>query len=92
VVVDTDIVVDFLRRRTGLLRQIKGQASLALSAVTVYELLSVPTLSERQYALLNDLFSQVSILAFDSRSAMFAAQVYRYFLYRTLANDSLNCR
>ncbi len=76
-IIDTDVVIDYLRGRGSTLRDALQQVNCALTAVTIYELKSVPLLSDQQRALLEQLVARVDILAFDSSAAEFAAATWR---------------
>ena len=76
-VLDTDVVIDYLRRKSALLLQATARYECALTAVTYYELLAVPTLSSRQETLLHDVVSYMPILSFNSEAAQAAAEIWR---------------
>ena len=47
-VIDTDIVIDHLRKKTGVLKHVLAIFACAITAVNLYELRSVPFLSDNQ--------------------------------------------
>jgi tRNA(fMet)-specific endonuclease VapC len=76
-VLDSDIVIDYLRRRSLTLADALRRFQCALTAITVYELQAVPSLTQTQADLLSQLLGQMKVLAFDSTSANHAARVWR---------------
>jgi tRNA(fMet)-specific endonuclease VapC len=74
--IDTDIVIDYLRRRTGALERAIGLFDCSLTAITVYELEIGLVHAPRQSALFHELLGIVSVLPLDHASAHAAAQVY----------------
>lgn len=76
-VVDTDIIVDYLRQRTEVLRAACLRFSCAMTAITLYELKAVGVRSERQERLISVLTGVLEVLPFDRRSAEEAAEVWR---------------
>lgn len=77
VVVDTSIIVDYLRRGTATLEQALLQFECAITAVTLYELRAITVRSERQDQLLSRLSSVITVLPFDAQAATLAAEVWR---------------
>ena len=76
VVLDTDIIIDFLRTGGGLFpylldRQANGDIELYLSAVTVFELLA-GSMPAKQKELVEKLLSYFHIIPFDHELASFA--------------------
>jgi len=76
-VVDTDIIIDYLRRRTEVLRVACLRFSCAMTAITLYELKAVGIRSDRQEQLISLLTEILDVLSFDRRSAEEAARVWR---------------
>lgn len=76
-VVDTDIIIDYLRRRTDVLRTARLHFSCAMTAVTLYELKAVGVRSERQERLIATLAEVLDVLSFDRKSAEQAAEIWR---------------
>ena len=76
-VIDTDIIVDYLRRRADVLRIARLNFSCAMTAITLYELKAVGVRSERQEKLIAILVGLLDILPFDRRSAEQGAEVWR---------------
>jgi tRNA(fMet)-specific endonuclease VapC len=76
-VLDTDVVIDYLRRRSLLLAQATLRFSCAITAVTFYELLAVPTLSTRQKQVLQEVRHALPILPLDEQAAAKSATVWR---------------
>ncbi len=76
-VVDTDVIVDYLRRRTEVLRTACLRFPCALTAITLYELKAVGTRSERQERLISTLVQVLDVLSFDRKSAEESARIWR---------------
>lgn len=74
--IDSDVVIDYLRRKSDVLERVLGQYDCAFTAVTVYELEIGLAHSPRQAAALADLLTIVSVLPFNREAAHAAAQVY----------------
>jgi tRNA(fMet)-specific endonuclease VapC len=74
--IDTDIVIDYLRRRTGVLERAIGSFECSFTAITVYELEIGLAHAPSQYALFQELLGIVSVLPLDHAAARAAAQVY----------------
>jgi predicted nucleic acid-binding protein len=70
--------MDHLRDRNTLFQKALHHFPVAITSITVYELLAVPTLSERQSQLLSQVFSKLSILALNTYAAEKAAGLYRH--------------
>jgi len=78
VVVDTDIIIDYLRRRERTLEHALGQFDCAITVITWYELNAVPAHSSRQFRLLASLAEIMEILPFNHPAADQAAKVWRH--------------
>ena len=76
-VIDTDIIIDYLRRRTDVLRTVRLHFPCAITAITLYELKAVGMRSERQEKLIAILLELMEVLPFDQRSAEQAAEIWR---------------
>ena len=76
-IIDTDIVVDYLRGREATLEAALLRYECAITAICLYELLAVRVRSPRQEGLIEQLRSVVSVLPFNAEAATFAAQVWR---------------
>ncbi|MBN1878137.1 MAG: type II toxin-antitoxin system VapC family toxin [Anaerolineae bacterium] len=77
-VVDTDIVINHLRDYNALLERALLRFSIAITALTIYELFAVPRLSTQQTQKLEDLLSLTTVLPLAYKSANQAAQIYRF--------------
>ena len=77
IVVDTSVIVDYLRRGTETLEQGLVKYECAITAVTLYELRAVAVRSERQEQLLGRLSSILLVLPFDAQAATLAAEVWQ---------------
>jgi tRNA(fMet)-specific endonuclease VapC len=75
-VLDTDIIIDHLRKHTGIVRAALSQYELAITAINHYEILSVPFLSRRQRTSLAQLLEIVEIIPFDEQASEIAAQTW----------------
>jgi len=73
---DSDVIIDYLRRRDNVLERALSQFNCALAAVTAYELEIGLFRSSRQSALFADLLSIVTVLPLNYEAAHAAAQVY----------------
>jgi tRNA(fMet)-specific endonuclease VapC len=76
-VVDTDIVIDYLRQRSTVLQAAIVNYDCALTAITLYELSAVAQPSERQQGLIQQIQSLVKILPLDESAAVQAADIWR---------------
>lgn len=76
-IIDTDIIIDYLRGRTTALRTALLHYKCAITAITLYELRAVAVRSDRQAELLEQLFMVVEVLPFDSQAANLASEVWR---------------
>lgn len=75
-VIDTDVVIDHLRKKTGVLNHVLAHYTCAITAINLYELRSVPFLSEHQRKTLEDVLQITELLPFDGPSAEQAAEVW----------------
>jgi predicted nucleic acid-binding protein len=82
-VIDTDIIIDHLRQRGDTLRLALARYRCAITAITLYELLAVPTLSERQTRQLEQLLDIVQVIVFDQYAAEQSAIVWRMLAARS---------
>jgi predicted nucleic acid-binding protein len=76
-VVDTDVVIDYLRRGDPVIAEALLRFRCALTSIAFFELYAVHTLPERQRVLLTQLVASVDILPLHSAAAEQAAQVWR---------------
>ncbi|MFQ6014514.1 MAG: type II toxin-antitoxin system VapC family toxin [Anaerolineae bacterium] len=76
-VIETDIIIDYLRRRTETLRTALLHYECAITAITLYELKAVAVRSERQERLMGKLLTIVAVLPFDMQAAERAAETWR---------------
>ncbi|MBI3380305.1 PIN domain-containing protein [Candidatus Gottesmanbacteria bacterium] len=81
VVVDTDIIIDFLRTNKGLLprlRQLqeKGVLEIYISSVTIVELFT-GDMRRTQEKMLSDLLVNFKVIPFDEEIAKFAGEAKR---------------
>ncbi|NOX61509.1 MAG: type II toxin-antitoxin system VapC family toxin [Chloroflexi bacterium] len=76
-IIDTDIIIDYLRRRAHVLESALRQYECGITAITWYELNAIPTHSPRQQRLLGEFGSLLSIYPFDFQAAIEAAIVWR---------------
>lgn len=81
IVVDTDIVIDFLRTDKGLLPQLrklqeKGVLEIYLSSVTIMELFA-GDMRRTQEKMLADLLATFKVIPFDEEIAKFAGEEKR---------------
>jgi tRNA(fMet)-specific endonuclease VapC len=76
-VVDTDIIVDYLRRRADTLRTAQSRFSCAMTAITLYELKAVGIRSERQERTIAILAKALGVLPFGPKEAEQAAEIWR---------------
>ena len=76
-VIDTDIIIDFLRGKSMLLQKAVEQFDCGITAVSLYELQAVAVRSQRQEELFADFLTTVAVLPFDHKSASMAAQIWR---------------
>ena len=74
--IDTDVVVDYLRRRNDILERAISQFDCFFTAMTVYELEIGLARAPSQYAGFQELLALISVLPLDRRVAQAAAQVY----------------
>lgn len=76
-VVDTNIIVDYLRRREATLRSLLRRYRCAMTAVTLYELKALPTLSLRQEQQIVALCEVMTVLPFGEQTADVSARIAR---------------
>jgi tRNA(fMet)-specific endonuclease VapC len=76
-VIDTDIIIDFLRGKSMLLQKAVEQFDCGITAVSLYELQAVAVRSQRQEELFAEFLTTVAVLPFDHASASMAAQIWR---------------
>lgn len=75
-VIDTDVVIDHLRKKTGALKHVLAVFSCAITSVNLYELRSVPFLSDRQRRTLEEVLQITRVIPFDQNAAEHAAEVW----------------
>lgn len=85
VVVDSDLIIDFLRTRKGffvdlLKLQSEGKIDLFVSSVTVFELFSGQSAAGEENELL-DLVYKLKVVSFDSGIARLAGEINRNSQY-----------
>jgi predicted nucleic acid-binding protein len=76
-VIDTDIIIDFLRHKSKLLQEAVEKYNCGITAVSLYELQAIAVRSPRQEELLAEFLTIIAVLPFDQSSATSAAQVWR---------------
>ena len=76
-IVDTDIVIDFLRRQSDTLLQVATQYQCNLTAISLFELQIGAIRSEQQAQRFADILKYFSILPFDASAAQQAAELGR---------------
>lgn len=76
-VIDTDVVVDHLRRRSHILLDALRTFPCAFTAITSYELTAVRDWQEQQRSRLEGLMARVQILSLDQSSAMRSAEIWK---------------
>ena len=76
-IIDTDIVIDFLRRRSQILQKAIDHFTCGITAVTFYELLAVAVRSPQQEQRLSEFTSIVAVLPFDQEAAEAVAKIWR---------------
>jgi len=74
-IVDTDIVIDFLRRQSDTLLQVATHYQCNLTAISLFELQIGAIRSEQQAQRFTDILKYFSILPFDTSAAQQAAQL-----------------
>jgi predicted nucleic acid-binding protein len=74
--IDTDVIVDYLRRRNEFLERAISQFDCLFTAITVYELEIGLIRAPGQYRVFQELLALVSVLPLDQDAAHAAAQVY----------------
>ena len=75
-ILDTDIIIDHLRKHIDIIRGDLSQYKLAITAINHYEILSVPFLSRRQQTSLAQLLEIVEIIPFDKQASEAATQIW----------------
>ena len=75
-VLETDILVSYLRRRSDLLERVLTRFNCALTAITVYELEIGLARAPQQVERFGRLLDLVTVLPFDRAAAHWAAVVY----------------
>ncbi len=68
-IVDTDIIIDFLRRQSDTLLQVATQYQCHLTAISLFELRIGAIRSEQQAQRFDDILNFFSILPFDTQAA-----------------------
>jgi tRNA(fMet)-specific endonuclease VapC len=76
-VIDSDVVIDLLRRSAPTLRVALARLDCSITAVTLYELLATPELSGRQVTALNHRLELMPVLPFDGSAAEKSSEVWR---------------
>ena len=72
-IVDTDIIIDFLRRYSNILPQVATQYQCYLTAISLFELQMSVIRSEQQAQRFSDILPHFSVLPFDANAAHHAA-------------------
>ncbi len=75
-VLDSDVLIDHLRRKTDAVRIALVSYNCAITAINLYELRSVPFLSVRQRVSLMQVLTLTDVLPFDEDAAEQAAHVW----------------
>lgn len=75
-VIDTDVVIDHLRKKTGVLNHVLRIYSCAITAINLYELRSVPFLSDHQRNTLEEILQITKIIPFNQSGAERAAEIW----------------
>lgn len=81
-VIDSDVVIDQLRKHDFALQTAIEHFDCALTAITLYELNAAPSYTEQQRAALSEILSVVDVLPFDTRAAEQSAQISRQLASR----------
>ena len=76
-VVDTDVLIDHLRRGNTVMLKVLSSFRCALTVIAVYELHAVHTLSARQRAVLDQVLAQMEVLPLLAPGAERAAAAWR---------------
>ncbi len=76
-VLDTDIIIDFLRRKSNVLLDALTHYNGHLTAVTVYEIEVTAVKSQRQVQQFGQILQKVTVLPLDSAAARQAAAIQR---------------
>ncbi len=77
-VLDTDVVIDHLRRRTEAVNIALAKYDVSITAISHYELLSVKFMSVRQQASLAQILGIVDVIPFDVTASEHAAQLWNF--------------
>ena len=75
-VIDTDVLIDHLRKKTGILKHVLRIYSCAITAINLYELRSVPFMSDRQRNTLEEVLQITKIIPFNQNAAERAAEIW----------------
>ncbi len=75
-VIDTDVVIDHLRKKTGVLKHVLRIYSCAITAINLYELRSVPFLSDHQRNSLEEVLQITKVIPFNQNAAERAAEIW----------------
>ena len=76
-IVDTDIIIDYLRRRERTLELALQQFECSITAISWYELNAVSRHSPRQQHLIARIPEILPVIPFDHRAADYAATIWR---------------
>jgi len=76
-ILDSDIIVDFLRRRSDLLLDVLVRFDCHITAITLYEIQAVAIRSERQERRFARMLQYINILPFDATAAQRASDINR---------------
>ncbi len=77
-IVDTDIIIDFLRHQSEVLLQVASQYQCCITAISLFELQIGTIRSEQQKQRFSQALSHFSILPFDANAAHHASTVGRH--------------
>lgn len=75
-VIDTDVGIDHLRKKTGVLKHVLALYACAITAVNLYELRSVPIVSDNQRKTLEEVLQITDVIPFNQDAAEKAAEVW----------------
>jgi len=81
-VIDSDVVIDQLRRHEFALQRAGENFDCARTAISLYELNAAPYYTDQQRSALAEILSVVEVLPFDAQAAGQAAQVSRWLASR----------
>jgi tRNA(fMet)-specific endonuclease VapC len=76
-VIDSDILIDYLRRHADTFLTAVSHFDCGITAISLYEVLATPTLSERQQRVLSQVMALVEVLPLDTAAVEQAAEVWR---------------